>query len=271
MDPTPRSPRRPISAHRRDRFNWFDQRGRRHSGRDRQPRRRETSRNASAKSASRTGTARISCAKRCRARAAPQWQFSVISYSLISDTEYHFRIVARNVSGTSYGSDATFTTAASQSPPPPIVTKLAAKKGPAGGGTPVTITGGGFTGVTAVKCGATNAASFEVVSENSIAAISPEEMSGRVDVKVTTPSGTSTATSRGHFTFGSPTITKVSPSTGPTGGGTPVTITGSGFALGSATLFSFGKVAGTAGDCISMSTCTVTAPAATRVRRERST
>jgi hypothetical protein len=58
-----------------------------------------------------------------------------------------------------------------------------------------------------------------------------------------------------------PTITNISPNTGPKAGGTLVTVTGTGFGPGSAvTAFKFGKVLGTSVNCISNTTCTVVAP-----------
>ena len=55
----------------------------------------------------------------------------------------------------------------------PSVTAVSPSSGPAAGRTPVTITGNGFTAVTAVKFGGTAATSFTVNSPTSIAATSP--------------------------------------------------------------------------------------------------
>jgi hypothetical protein len=146
----------------------------------------------------------------------------------------------------------------------PAITGLSAKKGPAAGGSTLTIKGTSFVGVTAVKFGSTNARSFEVDSATSITAESPPGTSGTVEVTVSTPNGESAITRRDVFTFEAPTVTSVSPDTGSTAHGTPVTIKGSGFALGSATIFYFGKTSGTAVDCTSTGTCTVTSPAAAK-------
>jgi hypothetical protein len=120
--------------------------------------------------------------------------------------------------------------------------------------------------VTAVKFGSTNAISFEVDSATSITVESPPGTTGPVEVTVTTPNGESAITGKDRFTFEAPTVTSVSPDTGSTAGGTPVTITGSGFALGSATAFAFGKTLGTSVNCTSTSTCTVTSPAAAKAK-----
>jgi len=149
--------------------------------------------------------------------------------------------------------------------PAPSIKKLSPNKGPAAGGTSVTITGANFTGATAVSFGSTDAASFTVSSSTSITAVSPAGTTGLTEVMVRTPNGTSAASTRDRFTFAAPTITNVTPSTGSTTGGAEVTVTGSGFGLGSAaTTFKFGNTLGTSVECASTSTCTVTAPAAAR-------
>jgi hypothetical protein len=130
-----------------------------------------------------------------------------------------------------------------------------------GGGTTVTITGVEFTGATSVKFGSIAATSFTVNSATSITAVSPGELAGTVDVRVTTPEGTSPVSSKDKFRF-TPTVTGVSPNSGSTAGGTTVTVTGTGFLLGTtATIFKFGATAGTSVNCTSTTECTVVAPA----------
>jgi hypothetical protein len=146
----------------------------------------------------------------------------------------------------------------------PAIKKLSAKKGPAAGGSTLTITGTSFVGVTAVRFGAVNAASFTVNSATSITVESPAETSGTVEVTVTTPNGESAVTNKDRFAFGAPTVTSVGPDKGSKAGGTPVTVTGSGFALGSATTFMFAKTAGSSVDCTSSTTCKVVSPPAAK-------
>ncbi len=146
----------------------------------------------------------------------------------------------------------------------PSIKKLSLKKGPASGGSTLTITGASFVGVTAVRFGSTNAASFTVNSATSITVEAPAGTAGKVELTVTTPSGESPITPRDRFTFGAPTVTSVGPDTGSRTGATPVTITGSGFALGNATAFEFGKTPGTSVNCTSTTTCTALTPAASR-------
>jgi serine protease len=83
---------------------------------------------------------------------------------------------------------------------PPTVTSVTPGNGPAAGGTTVTIAGTGFTGATAVRFGATAAASFTVSSGTQISAVSPAG-TGTVHVTVTGPGGTSATSSADEFTY----------------------------------------------------------------------
>jgi hypothetical protein len=154
--------------------------------------------------------------------------------------------------------------------PLPTVTSVTPSSGPVGGGTSVTIAGTSFKKVKAVKFGSTNATSFTVQSQTSITAVSPPgATAGNVDVRVTTLQGTSSVSASDTFEF-TPTITGVSPDAGPPAGGTPVTITGSGFAVGkSATGFRFGfreegeeygAVEAVGVNCTTTTECTATTP-----------
>ena len=89
-------------------------------------------------------------------------------------------------------------------PAAPTVSKLSPKSGPAAGGTTVAITGTGFTGVSAVHFGAVEATEVKFISPESITAVSPSEAPGKADVTVTTPNGTSEASSKRAFTFKKP-------------------------------------------------------------------
>ncbi|MHB8532739.1 MAG: IPT/TIG domain-containing protein, partial [Solirubrobacteraceae bacterium] len=86
-------------------------------------------------------------------------------------------------------------------PPPPAVTKLAPKKGHAAGGTTVTITGTGFSGVSAVDFGSTPASSFKVETPGTISAVSPPGAVGIVDVRVVASTGTSAVTKKDRFKY----------------------------------------------------------------------
>jgi hypothetical protein len=128
----------------------------------------------------------------------------------------------------------------------PTVTGINPTSGPASGGSSITITGTGFNGATGVAFGSTAASNFTVNSDTQIMATSPAaNLSGAVDVTVTTPNGTSATSSADQFTYLTPallpTVTSITPTSGPVGSGTSVTITGIGFT--GATAVNFGSIA----------------------------
>ncbi len=151
----------------------------------------------------------------------------------------------------------------------PTVTGLSKTSGPVAGGTFLTITGTGFTGVTAVKFGAASGTGITVVSATSITVTAPAG-SGTVDVRVTTPGGTSATSASDQFTyFAVPTVTSLSPKSGPAAGGNSVTINGTG--LTGATAVKFGANAATGITVVSATQITVTAPAGSGNRDVRVT
>ena len=99
------------------------------------------------------------------------------------------------------------------------------------------------------------------MSSSEITVNAPAESAATVDVTVTTPVGTSPTSSADEFTYtAAPTVTAVSPTSGPTGGGTSVTVTGSN--LANATAVKFGTTAGTV-TADGAGSITVTSPAGT--------
>ncbi len=112
---------------------------------------------------------------------------------------------------------------------PPTVTSISPTGGSIAGGTSVTITGTNFTGATAVRFGTLDASSFTVDSDTQITAIAPAGTAGAKDVVVTAPGGTGTGTGLYSYVTAAPTIIGISPSSGPTTGGTSVTISGANF------------------------------------------
>ncbi|WP_102299756.1 S-layer family protein, partial [Janthinobacterium sp. AD80] len=146
--------------------------------------------------------------------------------------------------------------------PAPTVTGISPTAGPVGGGTTVIITGTGFGGTTAVTFGATAASGFTVNSATQITATAPAGSAGTVDVRVTTPGGTSATSAADQFTFiGVPTVSSLSPTAGPAAGGTSVIITGTRFT--GATAVTFGATAATGFTVNSSTQITATAPAGT--------
>jgi hypothetical protein len=137
------------------------------------------------------------------------------------------------------------------------VSGISPSAGPVGGGTLVTVTGSGFTGATSVNFGTTPATNLTVVNDTTITADSPAG-TGTVNVTVTTPAGTSAASSADQFTYGLA-VTSLSPSAGPVGGGTLVTLTGSGFT--GATAVNFGTTPATSFTVDNDTTITAASPA----------
>ncbi|MEA2335758.1 MAG: hypothetical protein QOG40_2248, partial [Solirubrobacteraceae bacterium] len=146
--------------------------------------------------------------------------------------------------------------------PRPTITGVTPGSGPAAGGTTVTLTGTGFVGVIGVHFGSTAAAGFTTSSAGSLSAVSPPATAQTAHVTVTTPNGTSATALPDRFKFGPPTVTSVSPNSGPASGATTVTVTGTGFALGAgATALKFGTAAATSVECNAITSCTALAPA----------
>ncbi|HTY96392.1 MAG TPA: IPT/TIG domain-containing protein, partial [Solirubrobacteraceae bacterium] len=147
---------------------------------------------------------------------------------------------------------------------PPAIRKLSAKRGPAAGGTTLTITGSGFTAVSALHFGSAAAQSFTVSSPEMIVVEStPAGTAGTQNVTVTTPFGTSPESKHATFKYEHPVIANVSPDTGPKQGANKVTVTGDGFVPGEAgDFFKVGKTPGTEIECFSTTLCTMRVPAA---------
>jgi hypothetical protein len=115
--------------------------------------------------------------------------------------------------------------------PPPYVNFVFPNSGSTAGGNSVTITGTNFVNVSSVAFGAINAPSFTVNSMSSITAIAPPGSSGTVNITVTTETGTSPITVNDRYTYAIPfpTVTNLSSRSGPTIGGSIVTISGANF------------------------------------------
>ncbi len=126
--------------------------------------------------------------------------------------------------------------------PEPTVSAIVPAEGSRSGGTVVTITGTGFQDGAAVAFAGVPSEDVTFVNSTSLLAVTPPMAdvarprpaadATAVDVTVTNPD-TQSATLEAGFTYlAGPGITDISPESGPTAGGTVVTITGSGFESG---------------------------------------
>jgi hypothetical protein len=155
-------------------------------------------------------------------------------------------------------SDTLPTTSSGYQSNPPTVTAISPSTGPTIGGTTVTVTGANFVaGSTTVKFGPNAGTNVVVASGSSLTVTSPPG-AGAVDVTVTNSGGTSPVSAADVFTYGPPTVTNVSPSAGPTTGGTAVTITGTNFVANNTTV-KFGS--STASNVVVAGTTSLTATA----------
>ena len=113
----------------------------------------------------------------------------------------------------------------------PQIFSISTTVGDVGGGTSVQIQGNNFIQGATVTFGGVAATSVTLNGSSSITAVTGARTAGTVDVVVTTPGGS--ATLAGAYTYTivppPPTITTISPSTGPITGATLVTVTGTNF------------------------------------------
>jgi hypothetical protein len=173
-----------------------------------------------------------------------------------------------SVSVSTAGGTSVNTSADDYSYGPPTVTGLDPGAGPVVGGNQVVIMGTGFTGLTgasAVKFGASNAATYTVDSPTQITALAPLGVGGgSVDVRVTNPAGTSANTLNDNYSYGPPAVTGLDPGAGRTTGGNKVIIKGTGFSgLTGSSAVKFGTVNATSYVINSATQITAVAPAGT--------
>ena len=146
----------------------------------------------------------------------------------------------------------TFATAA------PTIASFTPSYGSTTGGATVIISGTSLAGATSVKFGSTTAASYSITSPTMIKAVTKAHAAGTVKVSVTTAAGTATSSSH-EFTFLTrPDVTGVTPTNGPTKGGSSITITGTNFT--GVTAVTFGRIPARTYRVISTSSISATAP-----------
>ena len=120
----------------------------------------------------------------------------------------------------------------------PSVTAISPNAGVLAGGTTVVITGTNFTETMGVSFGANFSSSVTVNSPTQITAIAPAGAEGTINVRVTTPVGTSVIVPAAQYTYeGVPTVTQVFPNAGLPAGSTSVQIAGTNFTDATAVYF----------------------------------
>ncbi len=165
------------------------------------------------------------------------------------------------------GQSTTASNAFTYNVPGPSITAINPTTGSTAGGTPMAITGSGFQNGPTVTIGGIAAKNVVVGSSTNITATTPvgpatEEAGLPMDVTVTNPDGLST-TKAGAFTYFVPSLSVISiaPAVGLTGGGTMVTITGTGFTTAVQSSVTFGGAAATSVQVLDAVTLQAIAPA----------
>lgn len=149
---------------------------------------------------------------------------SVTTPSSASSTSQTVDVTAISTSGDNSTLQSAYTYQAA-----PVVSNITPNEGSNLGQVPVVISGSNFVGATAVYFGTTLATSSYTINEagTSISLLAPAGSNGVVNVTVVTPSGTSNSSVTYQFVSpGPPEISSISPSSGPTSGGTEVTVNG---------------------------------------------
>ena len=154
----------------------------------------------------------------------------VTSFTINSDTSITVSSPAHGAGGVSVTVENAVGTSGSQPyafVASPTLATVAPTTGPTTGGTTVNLTGTNFTTATDVFFGSDDVTSFAINSDTSITVSSPAHGAGGVSVTVENPGGTSGGQ---PYTFvPPPALTSLSPTSGPTLGGNPVTLTGTNF------------------------------------------
>jgi len=195
--------------------------------------------------------------------------YSVTSSTSITATSPPHAAGAVNVVVTNPdGQSSTLTNAFTYVVPPPAaptVASITPGTGPTSGNTPVTITGTNFRAGATVTIGGVAATNVIVVNATTITALTPlgpvNDQLADKDVVVTNSDATKGTLAAG-FDYTRPplAVALIAPQTTLVGGGSKVTITGSGFTTALPTTVTFGGVAATNVQVVDAVTLTATAP-----------
>jgi len=140
---------------------------------------------------------------------------------------------------------------------PPGITQVTPIQGSTLGGTVISITGSGLSGVTAVSIGGAPCTAVTVLSPTFVRATTPPGVVGQAAISVTAPSGTTLAPA--PFTYVMQQVSSIVPNTGSYTGGTAITITGA--YLAATTSVTIGGVPATNVVAVSATQVTAVTPA----------
>ena len=140
---------------------------------------------------------------------------------------------------------------------PPGITQVTPLQGSTLGGTVISITGSGLSGVTAVSIGGAPCTAVTVLSPTLVRATTPPGVVGEAAISVTAPSGTTLAPA--PFTYVMQQVSSIVPNTGSYTGGTAITITGA--YLAATTSVTIGGVPATNVVAVSATQVTAVTPA----------
>jgi hypothetical protein len=154
---------------------------------------------------------------------------------LTAGRTYYLRVVAYNTSGQTSTPSAQVSYTVPSTTTSPTLTSVSPASGPTTGGTTITLIGTNFVSGATVRVGGVAATNVVFSSSTQMTARTPAGTAGAKDVVVTNPNGAA-ATRSGAFTYTTTsttlTATSVSPLSGPTTGGTTITVAGTGFVSG---------------------------------------
>lgn len=180
------------------------------------------------------------------------------SFTVLSDTQIHATTPALPAGPVAVVvvAPAGTVTAGATAQAAPTITGLAPPSGPAAGGQVLAV-GSGFSHASAITFGGVPALAFTVLNDTTLDITAPAHAPGRVALQVTTPGGSASA----DYTYlpPAPTLSAISPASGPLAGGTQVTLTGQ--HLGGTLAVSFGGRPATGLAVVSDTSVSATAPA----------
>ena len=140
---------------------------------------------------------------------------------------------------------------------PPEITQVTPLQGSMLGGTVISITGSGLSGVTAVSIGGAPCTAVTVLSPTLVPATTPPGVVGEAAISVMAPSGTTLVPT--PFTYVMQQVSSIVPNTGSYTGGTAITITGA--YLAATTSVTIGGVPATNVVAVSATQVTAVTPA----------